>query len=78
MWSQLEKWETGFLFPKRSWEDWETEGCKIFLSIFFLRRQNDVVSKESQTLFCPEAEMFEFFFHERKRELTSARVDDRF
>ena len=35
---------------------------KIFLSLLFLLWQNDVVSQESQTLFCPSEEMFEFFF----------------
>ena len=37
-------------------------GMQDFFVIFFLQRQNDVVSKESQTLFCPEEEMFEIFF----------------
>ena len=62
MWFPLEKWERGFLFPSRSWEDWTTSGWQNFFVIFFLLWQNDVVSQESQTLFCPSEEMFEVFF----------------
>ena len=46
-------------------------GMQDFFVNFFLRRQNDVVSKESQTLFCPEEEMFEVFFHERNMKMLS-------
>ena len=35
MWFPLEKWERGFLFPSRSWEDWTTSGWQNFFVIFF-------------------------------------------
>ena len=35
MWSPLEKWERGFLFPSRSWKDWTTSGWQNFFVTFF-------------------------------------------
>ena len=61
----------GLFIPQEIMGGLGNRGMQDFFVNFFLRRQNDVVSKESQTLFCPEEEMFEVFFHERNMKMLS-------
>ena len=58
----------GLFIPQEIMGGLGNRGMQDFFVNFFLRRQNDVVSKESQTLFCPEEEMFETFPLKDKRE----------
>ena len=60
--SPTRKMGKGTFIPQEIMGGLGNRGMQDFFVNFFLRRQNDVVSKESQTLFCPEEEMFEFFF----------------
>ena len=69
--SPTRKMGKGTFIPQEIMGGLGNRGMQDFFVIFFLRRQNDVVSKESQTLFCPEEEMFEGFFHERNMKMLS-------